>query len=220
MKQDSLKYTFSTYRVDHLYIPAAFLALFMIICLFKLKPDELFDMSRAYLGAVIPMVGGIMAAYAILDDPALELRFATPAQAGRFLAERLGMIFLIQAACAFIFQVFVGVVGADLSPLGSFAGIQLAWLIPTISLMMLGCLGALWSAQTMTGTFLVSLVWLIELLARGWLAQNAGKYILVFMGALMADHPDLAVNRITLSVLSLVFFIISWQLLRRQERYI
>jgi hypothetical protein len=72
----------------------------------------------------------------------------------------------------------------------------------------------------MMGTFLVSLVWLIELLARGWLAQNAGKYVLVFMGALMADHPDLAANRITLVVLSITFFLVSWQLLRLQERYI
>lgn len=220
MKQDSLKYTFSTYRIDHLYLPAAFLGLFMIICLFKLEPDELFDMSRAYLGTVIPMLGGIMAAYAILDDPALELRFSTPAQAAGLLAERLGMVFLIQAACAIIFQVFVNGFGADLSPLGSFLGIQLAWLIPTISLMALGCVGSLWSAQTMTGTFLVSLIWLIELLARGWLARNAGKYVLVFMGALMADHPDLVANQITLSIVSVALFVTSWQLLRRQERYI
>ena len=220
MKQDSLKYTFSTYRIDHLYIPAAFLALFMIISLFKLNPEELFDMSRAYLGAVVPMIGGIMAAYAILDDPALELRFATPAKAGLFLAERLGLIFLIQAICAAIFQVFGQIMGADLSPLGSFWSIQLAWLIPTISLMALGCAGSLWSAQTMTGTFLVSLIWLIELLARGWLARNYGKYVLVFMGALMADHPDLTANRLSLTILSISLFIISWQLLRRQERYI
>jgi hypothetical protein len=220
MKQDSLKYTFSTYRIDHLYLPAAFLALFMIISLFKLSPDELFDMSRAYLGAVIPMIGGIMAAYAILDDPALELRFSTPALAGRFLAERLGMVFLIQTVCAVIFQIFINAFGGDLSPLGSLIGIQLAWLIPTISLMALGCAGSLWSAQTMTGTFLVSLIWLIELLARGWLSRNSGKYVLVFMGALMADHPDLVANQITLSIVSIALFIISWQLLRRQERYI
>jgi len=220
MKRDSLKYTFSTYRVDHLYLPAAFLALFMIICLFKLSPGELFDMSRAYLGAVLPMVGGIMSAYAILDDPALELRFATPSLAGRFLTERLGLIFLIQTGCSVIFQVFVNAVGGDLTSLGSFVGIQLAWIIPTVSLMALGCVGSLWSAQTMTGTFLVSLIWLIELLARGWLARNAGKYVLVFMGALMADHPDLVANQISLTVLSIALFIISWQLLRRQERYI
>jgi len=64
------------------------------------------------------------------------------------------------------------------------------------------------------------LIWLIELLARGWLARNAGKYVLVFMGALMADHPDLVANQISLAVLSIALFIISWQLLRRQERYI
>ncbi|GAP23113.1 hypothetical protein [Leptolinea tardivitalis] len=220
MKQDSLKYTFKTYRLDHLYLPAAFLALFMIICMFRLEPDDLFDMSRAYLGAVIPLVGGIMASYAILDDPALELRFGTPARAEHLLVERLGLIFLIQVMCATIFQVFVTTIGADLSPLGSFWRIQLAWFIPTISLMSLGCLGSLISAQTMTGTFLTSLIWLIELLARGWLACNSGKYFLVFMGALMADHPDLTANQITLTVLTFLFLIFSWLLLRKQEQYI
>jgi hypothetical protein len=188
--------------------------------MFRLEPEDLFDMSRAYLGAVIPLVGGIMAAYAILDDPALELRFGTPARAEWFLLERLGLIFLIQIACAVIFQVFLNAFGADLSPLGSIWGIQLTWIIPTLSLMALGCLGSLWSAQTMTGTFLVSLIWLIELLARGWLARNSGKYVLVFMGALMPDHPDLIANQISLTALCIAFFVFSWLLLRRQERYI
>jgi hypothetical protein len=203
-----------------LYLPAAFLTLFFIICLFRPEPGHLFDMSKAYLGTVIPMVGGIMAAYAILDDPALELRFGTPAKAHRFLLERLGLILIIQSVCAVIFQIFVLSLGTDLSPFGTIWGLQLIWLIPTISLMALSCLGSLLATQTMTGTFLVSLTWLIEILARDWLAQNNGKYVLVFMGALMPDHPDLVANQIALIILSGLFLIASWLLLRRQERYI
>ncbi len=220
MKRFSLQYTFSTYRIDQLYLPAAFWALFAIICLFRLEPDHLLDMARAYLGAVIPLVGGIMAAYAILDDPALELRFAAPARSERLLIERLGLIFTVQAICAFTFQAFVLVLGADLSSLGSAWAVQLAWLIPTLSLMALGCLGSLLAAQTMTGAFLTGITWLLELLARGWLARNNGKYVLVFMGALMPDHPDLIANQITLFTLSIVFLFVAWALLRRQERYI
>jgi len=188
--------------------------------MFRMEPDHLFDMARAYLGAVVPLIGGIMAAYAILDDPALELRFAAPARAERFLLERLGLIFAIQTLCALAFQAFVLALGADLSPLGNAFGVQLAWLIPTISLMTLGCAGSLLSAQTMTGAFLTGIVWLLELLARGWLARNAGQYVLVFMGALMPDHPSLLINQITLSALAIAFLLAAWALLRYQERYI
>jgi hypothetical protein len=72
----------------------------------------------------------------------------------------------------------------------------------------------------MTGAFLTGLTWLFELLVRGWLAHNNGKYLLVFMSALMPDHPDLAANQISLFTLSFAFLFASWALLRRQERYI
>lgn len=220
MKYFSLRYTLSTYRLDQLYLPAAFWILFAIISLLRGIPEYGLDMTRAYLGTVVPLIGGIMAAYAILDDPALELRFAAPARAGRFLIERLGLIFAVQAICALTFQAFVLILSADLSLLGNAFTVQLAWLIPTLSLMTLGCLGSLLAAQTMAGAFVIGLTWLIELLARGWLARNSGKYVLVFMGALMPEHPDLIANQFTLFALSVVFLLAGWALLRRQERYI
>lgn len=220
MKRSSLRYALSTYRLDQLYLPASFWALFAIICLIRGTTEYGLDMARAYLGTVVPLIGGIMSAYAILDDPALELRFAAPARAGSFLAERLGLIFAVQTICALIFQAFVLALGADLSPVGNAFTVQLVWLIPTLALMGLGCMGSLLAAQTMTGAFLVGLTWLIELLARGWLARNNGKYVLVFMGALMPEHPDLVANQITLFVISIVFLLTAWALLHRQERYI
>jgi hypothetical protein len=220
MKHFSLRYNLLTYHFDQLYLPAAFWVLFAIICLFRMRPEYLLDMAQAYLGAVVPLIAGIMGAYAILDDPALELRFAAPARAERFLLERLGLILVIQAFCALTFQAFVLALGADLSPVGDALGLQLAWLIPTLSLLTLGCLGSLLAAQTMSGAFAAGLTWLIELLARGWLARNSGKYFLVFMGALMPDHPDLIANQITLFALSIVFLLAAWALLHRQERYI
>ena len=42
------------------------------------------------------------AAYSVLDDPALELRFATPVRAEQTLLARLGLILVIQAACALV----------------------------------------------------------------------------------------------------------------------
>ncbi len=220
MKKTSLRNLLSTYKLDQLYLPAAFWVLFAIVSLIRLNPKDVLDTARAYLGAVVPLTAGIMGAYAILDDPALELRFATPARAARMLAERLGLIFTVQTICALTFQTFVLALGADLSILGNALRVQLAWFIPTVSLMTLGCAASLLAAQTMGGAFLAGTTWLVELLARGWLARNNGKYVLVFMGALMPDHPDLTANQITLSLLSLAFLVASWVLLRRQERYI
>lgn len=220
MKRFSLRYTLLTCRLDQLWFPLAFWALFVIISLFVQAPNQLMNTTRAYLGVVVPLVGGIMSAYAILDDPALELRFATPIPPARTLLERLGLTFLIQTFSALIFQVVVQMVGGDFSMFLSGWHLQLAWLLPTLSLMALGCLAALAAAQPMIGAMLVGMVWIVELLARDWLAGNNGKYILVFMGALIPNHPDLLANHLTLFVLSLIFMLIAWRLLHRQERYI
>jgi len=64
------------------------------------------------------------------------------------------------------------------------------------------------------------MVWLVELIARGWFAMNNGKYFLVFMSPFMTDHPNLLANQITLVALSGALFLCSWALLDRQERYI
>lgn len=220
MKRFSLRYILLTSRFDQIWFPLAFWVLFMIIGIIR-GPEYILDTSRAYLGAVVPLIGGIMAAYAVLDDPALELRFATPIPAMQMLMERLMPAFVIQILFAVTFQVFALAFHADfLSLYGNWFNVQLTWLIPTLSLMALGCLSAIAAAQTTTGALLAGMVWLVELVARGWFAHNNGKYFLVFMGPLMPDHPNLIANYISLSILTLTLLFIAWLLLHRQERYI
>src|SRR5512138_53936 len=210
MKRFSLRYTLLTSRFDQLWLPLAFWVLFVIIGLIR-GSQYMTDTTRSYLGAVIPLIGGIMAAYAVLDDPALELRFATPTSAIQTLFERLSPAFVIQGLCAIIFQVYALVLCVDFAPLyGNWFNVQLIWLIPTLSLMALGCLSAIAAAQTTTGALLAGMVWLVELVARGWFAYNFGKYFLIFMGPLMPDHPDLFANYISLSALTGVFLFLAW----------
>ena len=219
MKRFSLRYSLLSYRLDQLWFPLAFWALFAFMTALVRVRD--FDIARAYLGCAIPLAGGIMAAYAVLDDPALELRFATPVRAAQTLLERLGLIFLVQAACALGFQLLCLALGVDLSSLGSWFHVQLAWLVPTLALMALGTAGSLLAAQTMTGAGLVGIAWIVELIARDWFAANRiGRYFLVFMGALMPDHPVLGANQASLLALSMLLFVAAWALLHRQERYI
>jgi hypothetical protein len=156
----------------------------------------------------------------VLEDPALELRFATPIPASRTLFERLGLIFVIQTGFALLFQAIILVIGGNFSMYQNVWYLQLAWIIPTLSLMMLGCTCSLLAANSTIGALMVGMVWLVELIARGWFARNFGKYFLVFMGALMTDHPDLNANQISLFVISIALFLSSMALLRRQERFI
>lgn len=219
MKRFSLHYTLLTSRFDQLWLPLAFWGLFIIIGLLR-GPEYMTDTTRAYLGAVVPLLGGIMGAYAILDDPALELRFATPITAARTLLERLAPVFLVQVICALSFQIFALGFRADFSIFGGWIDVQLAWLLPALALLAFGCFTALLATQTIIGAVFAGMVWLVELVARGWFAGNAGKYFLVFMGSLMPDHPDLVANHFSLFALSVVFLLGSWRLLHRQERYI
>ncbi len=95
--RDSLRYMLMTYRLDMLWLPAAFWALFLIISWMIRDTQSGFPVCVAYLGAALPLIGGILAAYAVLDDPALELQFATPRPAWLMLLERLGMILALRA---------------------------------------------------------------------------------------------------------------------------
>jgi len=215
----SLKYAWLTWRRDQLWFPLAFLALFFVIVLILPNPGARFSIARAYLGFIVPLIGGILAAYSVLDDPALELRFSTPVRAEQTLLARVGLILAVQAACALVFQLFVGALGIDLSPLGGLFRVQLVWFLPTLSLAALGCAGALAGAQTAMGAFLAGAVWLVQLMMNSWLRLNA-RYVFLFLGVIVPDHPDLAANQCVLFAESMVLLLVSWVLLRRQERYL
>ncbi len=220
MKRFSLRYTLLTTRLDQIWFPLAFWLLFIAIAVIR-GQTYILDTTRAYLGAVVPLIAGIMAAYAVLEDPALELRFATPVSAAQTLVERLAPTLLLQVGCALTFQAFALVFKADFSIFGSWAGVQLAWLVPTLALMGFGCLVSLAAGQTITGAVLTGMVWVVELAARGWFAYDpVGKYFLVFMGPFMPDHPALRANQASLLLLSVAFFFLGWRLFHRQERYI
>lgn len=215
----SWKYAWLTWRRDQLWFPLAFLALFIVIVLIMRHPAVRFSIARAYLGFIVPLVGGILAAYSMLDDPALELRFSTPVRAEQTLLARVGLILIVQTVCALLFQLFVGALGVDLSPLGNLLDVQLMWFLPTLSLAALGCAGALAGAMTAMGAFLAGAAWLIQLLMNSWLRLNA-RHVFLFLGVLAPDHPDLAINQWVLFAGSMALLLLSWALLRRQERYL
>jgi hypothetical protein len=219
MNRAALKYSWLTYRRDQLWFPLAFLVFFIFILLVLPKPMARFSIARAYLGFIVPLIGGILAAYGVLDDPALELRFSTPVRAEQMLFTRVGLILAVQAACALVFQFFVAALGIDLSPLGGLFRVQVLWFLPTLSLATLGTAGSLMAAQTAMGAFLAGAVWLIQLLMNSWLRLNA-RSVFLFLGVIVPGDPDLTLNQSVLFVGSLALLLLSWVLLRRQERYL
>ena len=214
-----IRYAWLTYRRELLWFPGALLAFFVVMTWMMRAPDIRFTIGRAYLGFFVPLVGGILAAYAVLDDPALELRFATPARLSQILLTRLGLILAVQAAGALVFQLAAAAMGIDFSPLGGIGATQLAWLVPTLTLAALGLGGSLATAHSATGAFLAGAAWLVQLLMKGWILANA-RHLYVFMGVLEPAHPDLRSNQGALLATTLGLLALSWGLLHRRERYL
>ncbi len=209
------------FRWDRVWLPAGFWALFALIILFVRTGAGWADMAKAYLGAVLPLTTGILSAYAVLDDPALEIIFSTPLSARRHLAGRLAPILLITIGLAAAFQGFLAAAGLPLRSLGSFASFQLAWLVPAVVLGALGVFTSLAAGQCASGGMAVGLVWIVQLIARGWfIGHGAAAWGLVFLGLLRPQDPRLAANRMALSLLAAALLAAAGRMLRARERYV
>ena len=214
-----IRYAWLTYRRELLWFPGALLAFFVVMTWMMRAPDIRFTIARAYLGFFVPLVASILAAYAVLDDPALELRFSTPTRPVQILLTRLAIILGVQAAGAFVFQLAAAAMGVDFSPLGGLVAVQLAWLVPTLSLSAVALGGSLAAAHGATGAFLAGATWLVQLLMKGWMLANA-RHLYLFMGVLEPSHPDLRASQGALLVTTLALLVLSWALLHRRERYL
>jgi hypothetical protein len=221
VKGASIRYIVLSSGFDHFWFPASCWAVFAVAGLVLHDSGRLPVVARAYLGFALPLTGGVLAAYAVLDDTALELRFSTPMPAWRTLLERLGFILVVQGICAGGYQVLAGAMGDDLSVLGSRGPAQLAWMVPTLALMAAGCLVALASRRPMTGALAAGLIWMVEVIAHtSFLHSSWARHLFLFMGVMTPGDPTLHANQWTLVVLCLVFLVAAWLLLRRQERYL
>ncbi len=214
-----LRYLALTHRRDQFWFPFAFLGLFLVVMLIMRRPEIRFDLARIYLGFFAPLGGGVLAAYSMLGDPVLELRFVTPVRAESMLLSRLGLLLTIQALCAMTLQLTTLALGVDLSPLGSFWDVQLLWFLPTLTLAALGLSASLAGAQNALGAFAVGTVWLVQLVMKGWFEANAKPFYL-FLGPLAPLDPALFTNRAVLFACALVLLGFSAALLRRPERFL
>ncbi len=217
-----LGYHLRIYRREHLALPAGLWALFALMVVFmRDNAQQTYDMANAFLGFVLPLMAGILAASAIVDDTALELQLAAPRAPWRTLVERLTLLTGIVALAAVAFQLYLAVMGVDLSPLGNLAARQLTWLLPSLALMGLSSLASLALVQGTGGALLVGLIWLMQILLRGWfVASPWARYLFLFMRARYATNPSLAANELCLLGLAVALVAAAGWLLKREERYL
>ncbi len=221
MKSFSLRYSLLTYRLDQLWLPAAFWALFAIMAVLFRGDDRVYEVTRGLIGGVLPLLGGIIAAYSVLDDPALELQFATPVPEYKTLIVRLGLTFVIIGFTALTFQLFLMAIGIRLSQWVDPLVFQMTWIVPTLFFLALGSASAFAFGNCTNGAMVVGLLWILELILRDWLVADRWlRYGMVFMALIVPSHPDLRANLIVLTAISGLLLVAGWALFKLQERYL
>jgi hypothetical protein len=221
MEQNTRSYRLKTMRLDQVWLPFSFMALFMIIGIVCDDGQKYYDLTRIYLSTVMPLVTGILAAYALLDDPTLELKFSTSVSMPRLLFGKLGLILAIQLVTAAAMEGFAAFAQVDLTVFGSFWQLQLVWLVPCLAAMGFGCFMALLGAAPMSGAITIGLVWIVQAILHSFFAADRiARYFFLFMGGLDPTNSSLFWNRVTLLGLSVAFLLAGLMLLRRQERYL
>lgn len=214
------KYAFQTLQKENFWLPPALAALFLIIVAI-LGPEHRYDIGRAFLGYVLPLLPGGLSAYAFLADPALELQFATRRSAARMLFERLSVIFGVVVAVGVLFQLGLHALGVSLAPLGGLWQRQLAWLVPCLTTLALGAAAALLGRNTNAGSAVVGGLWIFQLLARGWFASNPVlRNVLLFYAVMDPFGTPRRLNQVVLSALSVGLLVLTQALLKKQERYL
>ena len=221
MKQ-SLKTLMVGYDKEQFIFPLSLWALFLLLCTVFFDGQQAINTAGAFLGYLLPLLSGILAAYALLSDPILELRFSTQRSSWRMLAERILLLLIFFAFLALSFQGAIALAGISLVRWGNFFQRQLMWAVPTMASLALGCLTAFLGGNAMTGAGISGGLWIFQLLLRGWFSQEPVlQYGFLFQAIEKAPGSTaLMWNQISLTTITIIFLTISALLLKRQERYI
>jgi hypothetical protein len=178
-------------------------------------------MGSAFLAMILPMMGVVLASAALVGDPTLELQFATRRPSWRSLLERLGLLFGVIVVAAVLYQLYLMIIGVDLSLMGNLFARQIAWIVTTIAMMALSTLLTLLAVNGTIGVAVIGGLWVFQLILHDWFETSLwGRYLYWFAGSRMVDSPDLPVIQLGLVGMAVVFMAFSVLLIRREERYI
>ena len=217
-----LRYHLRIYQREHLWLPAGLWALFAIlVAVMRGSGGRDYQSATAFLCYVLPLMAGVLASSAVVDDTALELQLAAPRAPWHTLLERLALLLGLVALAALAFQLYLAAMGVDLSALGNAFARQLVWLLPSLALMGLGSLAALAFVEGTAGALFAGLVWLMQLLLREWfVASPWACYGFLFMRARYPSNPYLTANELCLLGLAALLLLAAAVALEREERYL
>lgn len=215
------RYFFQPHQTGSLWLPISVLCLFIIVVGFFGTNLKAVEVSAAYTGVVLPLIGGILGAFATLDDSILELKFASPLSTFFLLISQFIAIVAVLALCSLIYQMFALAIHLDMNEFGNLWQRQFSWIIPSLALTSLGFLGAYWSANANSAAMIVGMIWIIQVIAREWFIMTPPvKYVFLFTGALYPHALSRAGSQLSLLGLSAIFLVIAWLILKKQERFI
>jgi len=214
------RYHLRVLRREQLAMPAGLWVLFVLmVWLFRHEAGRSYKVASGFLGVVLPLVAGVLAAPVLVDDPAVELQLAAPRPPWHTLVERLLVLLAIAGLAAVSFQGVTAGLGVPLDQLGGPMACQLVWLTPSVALMGLASFSTLCLKHSLTGALLVGLAWIIQLFYRNALSGSPWtRYVYLFMGAAQPGHPELAWNQTALVSLSILLLAACALVLRREER--
>ena len=216
-----LRYQAAIFRREQIYLPVGITGMFFVVVAMFRADAKSIEIAGDYLGAVLPLLAGILACGALVDDPVLELQLAAPRAPWRLLLDRLLVVVGIVAVTAISFQALVALMGVDLARLGNPAVRQLAWLVPTLAMMGLGTVASLAFVRGTGGAMLIGALWIFQVLFHGLMGSHpTAKYVFLFMGALAPDDAALHANQGCLLLASLLAVALGSMLLKKEERYI
>lgn len=214
-------YHLAAYKKEQLWLPAGLCGLFVIMIALFRPDNRTVVMAGAFLHFVLPLIAGILAASALVDDPALELHLASPRRSRRTLLERLGMLLAIVVAIALLFQAYLVLMQVPMSHFGGVIAQQLAWLAPCLAMMSLVNLATLLTAQATTGALVGGIVWIMQVLLHSFFEGDPWlRYVALFMGDRLPDNPVLRLNQFCLILLATAMLVLAMRLLQREERYL
>ncbi|MCE1252461.1 MAG: hypothetical protein LWX83_02805 [Anaerolineae bacterium] len=219
MIRANIKYTLLSFRLDQIWLPAGLMFLFMILTV--IMRDTAYDVARAFLGFVLPLIAGIMGAYLFLEDPTLELQFSMPRPVNKRFAEKLGLIMVITTCFALAFQVFLALTGINLAPLGDLLFRQWSWFFPSLVMLLLGLFSSLAFSNPAGGALATGFIWLFEIIAHGWFTANSiARYFFLFLGSVSPFAADRLGNFAVLTLVGLACLGAACRLFGNSERYL
>jgi hypothetical protein len=215
-----IKYNLQIFQKDLFLFPIAFMALFLLITAL-MNDNTQASIARSFLGFVLPLIASGLAAYAYLEDKALELKFTTNQKSITFIAKRLSVILIVIILTAFIFQAGLKILNITVPIQVYWLYTQMSWLIPSLFAITLSGVISLVAKSSNLSFSLMGAFWILQVALKGWFAENSIlKFIFYFLATMKPETQDAYTNLISLTILSVVCLILTNILIKKQERYI